>query len=318
MLCKGDSGIVVDMDFSPAAPILATLDVDDTVHLWNITSGERLDVLREGRHGNYNLAFRHDGLLAVGGVVSQWWDVHSRTVVRTIKEDSGEVSWSPDGRWLACSAEENFLTLRDGKTSKIVRVLEQPTAAYTAFGWLSDSKQLAAGGSMWNTAIMVWDMDQAGPVAVLPDDKNRYGNVETIVFDSNHSLIISANYGYQVRWDFASDTLTKRYRAMENKVEGYEVRIEGCSAATSDGRLLAYGQETGRWLKQSDGSQMPVGGPPEGYPEGFGVHVADVITGNDIHRFEGHEEGLTRMKFNHAGTLLATADFEGKLFVWDI
>jgi WD40 repeat protein len=317
MLCKGNSGITLGMDFSPTDPILATLDIDFTFHLWDIISGEHLDVLREGRHENYNLAFRHDGLLAVGGVVIQWWDIHSRTVVRTI-EDSGIVSWSPDGRWLACGAEEKTFTLRDGQTGEIVRVLEQPNDPYTAFGWRSDSKQFAAGGSMWHTAIMVWDMDQAAPVAVLPNDKNRYENVETIVFDSDHSLIISANYGYQVRWDFASNTLTKRYRADDNKVEGYEVRIDGCSATTSDGQLLAYGQETGRWLKQPDGSQMPVAGTPEGYPEGFGVHVADVITGNDIHRFEGHMEFLAHMKFNRAGTLLATADFEGKLFIWDI
>lgn len=48
------------------------------------------------------------------------------------------------------------------------------------------------------------------------------------------------------------------------------------------------------------------------------VRLWDIVTGNELHCFEGHEDVVTAIAFSPDGKLLATGGRDGMIFIWDV
>ena len=130
---KGHRQAVVGLAFSPDGKILATGGDDSTIRLWQVDSGAELRTIATGNH-TYKLEFSRDGRWLVsggrarGGIGSFWhqltggggpvtpahiWRVADGSLVAALPagDDTPNVSFSPDQKWLAASSEDNRIRL---------------------------------------------------------------------------------------------------------------------------------------------------------------------------------------------------------------
>jgi WD40 repeat protein len=128
-LLRGHEQAVVGLAFSPDGNTLATCGDDSTIRLWRTADGAALRTIPSGNH-TYKLAFSPDGRWlasggrAYGGVGTAWhqltgsggkttpvhiWRVSDAALVASLPadHDTPDVAFSPDGRWLVTSGEDN-------------------------------------------------------------------------------------------------------------------------------------------------------------------------------------------------------------------
>lgn len=104
--------------FSPDGAILASVS-SGTVHLWDVTSQERVAVLEgQGEWWRTPMAFSPDGTIFAYGSrgESKLWDIAEQTAIASFGGHAGDwvrsVSFSPDGETLA-SSSVNMILLWD-------------------------------------------------------------------------------------------------------------------------------------------------------------------------------------------------------------
>jgi len=159
---KAHNEAITALEFSPDSRILASASLDQTVKLWELSSGQLLWVLPTGRVST--LKFSPDGqTLALGSRVIHWADnVRSTGGVQlwqvktgTLRHHLGAVpikaiAFSPDRTWLATSSDHVQLWRLSSPRSAYPLVTKEVTSLLFS----RDSRQLITGGS----TLQVWQI----------------------------------------------------------------------------------------------------------------------------------------------------------------
>jgi WD40 repeat protein len=116
---KGQSG-VLSVAFSPDGKALASGDCNNTVTLWDVTSGKK------------NAQFSG----------------HTKPV--------NSVAFSPDGKTLASGSCDTTIKLWDVATGKYIATLNGHTEYVQSVAFSPDGKTLASGS--WDKTIRLWDV----------------------------------------------------------------------------------------------------------------------------------------------------------------
>jgi WD40 repeat protein len=119
-------------DSSPDGSVLATGQVDGTIRLWNLQTGQPQARLTGHK-------FRVD-----------------------------RVSFSPDGRWLASAAGDGSLQLWDMTARSPLPALEGHTSHIGALAFSPDSRRLVGTAAVAQDGIVLWDVITQRSVATLP------------------------------------------------------------------------------------------------------------------------------------------------------
>jgi WD40 repeat protein len=76
------------------------------------------------------------------------WNISTGKLLQTLKGSSKRIScvaWSPDGRTLASNFNETTICLWNSKTGKILRMFEGHLLTVLSIAWSSDGKTLVSG-----------------------------------------------------------------------------------------------------------------------------------------------------------------------------
>ena len=65
-LIEVHNGAIFDLAFSPDGKILASASGDETIKLWRVSDGQRLDTLNQPQAEQFSTSFTPDGKFAVG------------------------------------------------------------------------------------------------------------------------------------------------------------------------------------------------------------------------------------------------------------
>ncbi|NJN98404.1 MAG: WD40 repeat domain-containing protein [Anaerolineales bacterium] len=136
----GSSGALLNhVAFSPDGKLLAAgAYSEDSVHLWQISTGEELPSLQEQslldkRYGAaLSLAFSPDGAVLASGTSSgmvRLWQVSTGTLLRKLENGTGivnNVTFSPDGTSLASAADDGIVRLWRIADGKLLYTLPSP------------------------------------------------------------------------------------------------------------------------------------------------------------------------------------------------
>jgi WD40 repeat protein len=167
---------LVALAFSPDGKLLASLGAGGRVRLYDVAAGKEAPgaaAAEAGRQVGWGdaVVFSPSGRLlattgSVGegggatGVLDVWERDTGKRVLRLKGRARGSpaVGFSPDGRWLAWSAEDGKLRLTDTATGKEVRTLGAPeqTRYLAGLAFSPDGKRLATRG--YDGAVRLWDV----------------------------------------------------------------------------------------------------------------------------------------------------------------
>jgi WD40 repeat protein len=230
---RGHQSAIYALAFSPDRSLLASGDFDGSIRLWNLKTGQLQSVLREASSYDYSvwaLAFSPDGAVLASGDVTGLciWD--SETSTERFAHKLGEIAslaWKPNGKVLACGTD--VITLCNGQTGEILRILKGHTDYVTAVAWNPSGTLLATGSEEEDGSIRIWDIESGEQVAILEYAHNKLGG---IAFYSDDKLFYTKGYGTLFQWEIKSGRTLKLFDSDNTMHE---------TGFSQDGRLVAYG-----------------------------------------------------------------------------
>jgi WD40 repeat protein len=149
--------------FSPDGQQLASGSFDNTIKIWDVTTGKVLNTLKGHDSWVYGVGFSPDGQQLASGSFDKTikiWDVTTGKVLNTLKgHDSSvySVGFSPDGQQLASGSFDKTIKIWDVTTGKVLNTLKGHDSSVYSVGFSPDGQQLASGSH--DKTIILWDLD---------------------------------------------------------------------------------------------------------------------------------------------------------------
>ncbi|KAL6910995.1 hypothetical protein GGI43DRAFT_33046 [Trichoderma evansii] len=294
---EGHSGGVTAIAFSPDSKTLASASGDETLQLWDATTGVPQQTL-EGLSGRVTaIAFSPDGKTlasASGDETLQLWDATTGVLQQTLEGHSSAIAFSPDSKTLA-SASRDATVLWDAATGALQQTLKGHRDWVSAIAFSPDGKTLASASR--DETVRLWD---AATGALQQTLEGHSGWVTAIAFSPDGKMLASASDDVTVRLASGSGQVTVRLwdaatGALQQTVEDHsrEVSVTAAIAFSPDGKTLASASDDAT------------------------VRLWDAATGAPQQTLKGHSRVITAIAFSPDGKTLASASRDGTVRLWD-
>ncbi|WP_374089793.1 N,N-dimethylformamidase beta subunit family domain-containing protein [Methylomicrobium lacus] len=321
--------------FSPDGDILANVDADGLITLWNVTSGLAPTTL-QNQPANLvtGIAFRADGkiLASVGKDSIKLWDIGSgqeQLSIPLVNTNSAivQVAFSSDGEHLAGVTLENEILLWNLKTgfSKSIKAEQDVTVDQITFS--PDGKYLVSANNGVNSHIKLWDAVSGALYADVRVD----AFVNEFEFSPDSNVLASVGQDGLITLLDLNSAAVKRI--LDTKAEITEVAFspDSKTLATGSGgndpKVMLWNPVTGELVYEhpaESGSSVtqlfysPDGGLLASIGEDSLISLFDVPTGELKKLLVGPSDVIIKAAFNSKQPSLAAIGKDGGLFVWDL
>jgi WD40 repeat protein len=186
---EGHSHHVRSVAFSHDSSKLASASYDETVKVWDASSGACLQTLKG--HSDYvsSVAFSHDSnkLASVSyDSTVRVWDASSGACLQTLEGHSDwvmSVAFSHDSSKLASASSDNIVKLWDASSGACLQTLEGHSHHVSSVAFSHDSSKLASASL--DKTVKVWDASSGACVQTL----NISRALRSLFFDPIGSLL---------------------------------------------------------------------------------------------------------------------------------
>ena len=283
---KGHNAIVFSVCFSPDGKQLASASADETVHVWNVVTGQK-NLVIDG-HGDTvrSVCFSPDGkrLATATFRFVKLWDAGTGQLIRTFKGHTATVysaCFSPDGRQIASASVDNTVKLWDASTGEELHTLKGHTYRVRDVCFSPDGRQIASAS--FDNTVKVWDSTTGQQTLTV---KGHASGVNSLSFSPDGTRLASAS----------ADHTVKLWNAVVSK-----------ESLTDQGRFdCAKGI-----CFNSDGQQMALASYKKS------IIVCDTHTGLDTLVINGMRSEVNSVCFDRNNTLLLSGSTDGTLSLWD-
>ena len=299
---SGSISGVTSVAFSPNGQMVATGDIDDSIYIWNVASGQIEATLTDP--GNpassvYAVAFSPNGQMLAAGDgddIIYVWNLATHQVAASLNDHGGSdavvqsVAFSPSGQLLAAGDQDDSAYLWNVSTGKLVSTLtDQGFGGVNSVAFSPDGQRLAAGDD--NYVTYVWNVATGKLASTLTDPPGTSSSQNAaIAFSPNGQTLASGGgndsiYLFNVATGQVQSTLTD----------------PGSSGVTSvafspDGKTLAVG----------DGDDS--------------AYLFEVATGDLDTTLTEPDSGnaVNSVAFSPGGNTVATADANDSTYLWHV
>jgi WD40 repeat protein len=281
----GDFRPIDGVTFSPDGKILAIVQDDGNVVLWDTATHARLGELGDG-NAIGAVAFSPDGKTVAAGdndgnVVL--WDTAMRTRLARFSEVNpiDSLAFSPDGKTLAGGDDEGLVVLWDTATGTRLGQLGQLSGdAIVQVAFSPDGKSLVTAGS---GGVVLWDTATRSRLGQLGSHMMFFGSV---AFSPNGQTLATANASGAALWDLAT-------RSKLGQLGLTNSSSQDLSAAYSpDGKILAIGDDEGNVVLWDTATR---------------TQLAQISDGSTV----------DSLAFSPDGKTLVAGDYDGNVVLWD-
>ncbi|KAL5611102.1 hypothetical protein FOBRF1_007219 [Fusarium oxysporum] len=326
---EGHSCSVNSVAWSYDAARLASASDDNTVKIWDATTGQCISTL-EGHSGSVNAAaWSHDAARlasASGDHTVKIWDPATGQCISTLEGhiySVKSVAWSHDAARLATASDDNTVKIWDAATGQCISTLEGHKYWARSVTWSHDAAQLASASV--DDTVTIWDAVTARCISTL---KGHTHSVYSVAWSHDAAMLASASLDDTVKiWDVATGRCI-------STLEGHSYWARPVVWSHDSGRLGSASQDKTVKIWDATGVEcIPTLKVPSGsvnliaWPYNAArlasasidntVKIWDAATGKRISTLSGHTSAVISMAWSYDAARLASASVDNSVKIWD-
>jgi WD40 repeat protein len=316
--------------FSPDGSLVASVGRDEDIRLWKADTGQLMRGISGTSDVSYtSVTFSPDGSLLVSHSDSyMWlWDVANGAQLHATRTDClyGNPAFSPDGRTIACSADERQIKLWDVATLRELKTLKGHRARVGGALWSPDGRQLASRSE--DGTARLWDV-KTGELLLTLTGHTHF--VSGLAFSPDGNTL--ATSGRQMGdntirfWDTRTGEQLCLYDYGTRQIGGLAFSPDGSRFAASVGQIVkVWDIET--WQEESPRtgthSARSIAFSPDGSrilsgSLGGEIKIWDGAPIEEPAILHGHTSNLTDVVVSPSGRRIYSSSGDGTIRVWDV
>ncbi len=342
MLPIGHSLGVSTAVFSPDGKRIVTSSLDNSVKIWEVSTGLLLANLRGHSDTVTTAVYSPDGkkiVTACEDGTGKIWDANSTQLLADLKGHTGKVfyaEFSPDGRKIVTASEDHTAKIWDAETGKLLFDLKGHTLGLWWAHFSKDGKSFVTTSD--DHLAKVWDTETG---KFLFDLKGHTLEVREADFNPNAKKIVSCSGDSTAKiWDAETGTLLFDLTGHKGAISFSRFNPDGKTILTGsdDGTVKIWDAETGKLRVSLLGRKKEEEGEYRGYwsdiitgaqfsPDGKKIltvyvdsciKIWDAVTGNLLKEIKRDYEYVNSASFSPDGKKIALALAYAHIEIWDI
>ncbi len=343
---QGHTNWVHSVAFSPVSSskpegMIASGSEDQTVRIWDISTGECIQVLQGHTSRVWSVAFSPiptdstlGGIVASGGDdrTIKLWDVATGRCLKTLHEHTGGVSsvaFHPRGNLLASGSGDGTIRFWDVTEGQCLKILEGHTGGVSSVTFSPDGSLLASGSE--DRTVRLWDIKESRCIKTL---QGHTGLVWSVAFSPNGSLLATGSEDHTVRlWDISEGNCIRVLHGHSNRVWSIafnpifqnglgSILVSG----SKDQTVRLWNVSNGSCLRTIRGYTNWIGWiafSPDGKfltsaNEDRTVRLWNVADGKCQAVLKGHTHQVWSVAFNPDGKILASGSEDRTIRLWNV
>lgn len=319
---------VNSVSFSPDGRSVLTGGDDQTLKLWDVSTGEEIRSFTGHASLVSSVIFSPDGRYALSGSWDQTlklWDVETGKEIKTFIGHVNlvsSVSFSPDGRTVLSGSLDQTLKLWDVETGKEIRTFTGHSGPVTSVSFSSDGRT-ALSGSYDKTAIL-WHVETGEE---LRSFSGHRGYVNAVAFSRDGAYAASASSDKTLKlWDVKTGKEIRTYKGLSNRISSMSFSPDNrfILSGSSDGILMRWDVTTGKRAKlytDRSGWISSVSVSPDGMYAVLGGNILklwDMKKGSETRTFKGQSTNSKSVAFSTSDRYFLSGDANTAFKLWDI
>ena len=205
---QGHQGKVYSIAFSPDSQLLVSGSGDETVKLWNPTTGKLMQT-RSGGWWSGHMGLVHAVAFSADGQTfasASWdktvklWDIHTGQRLHALSEYphvSNSIAFSPDGSLIASGGSSRRVKLWETHTGQRIRLFLGHTRLIHTIAFHPNGQILASGSS--DQTVRLWDIQTGKVLRIL---KGHTSSVISVAFSPDGKTIATGGWDNVIKlWD---------------------------------------------------------------------------------------------------------------------